>query len=692
MTTTATSRVTPRHLGRKAYLYVRQSTLRQVVENGESTQRQYALAQRAVALGWRQDQIVIIDRDLGQSAAGTADRQGFQELVAEVGLGHVGIVLGLEVSRLARNSSDWHRLLEICGLSDTLILDEDGIYDPSSFNDRLLLGLKGTMSEAELHVLRARLRGGILNKARRGELRLKLPIGYVHDPAERIVFDPDAEIRGRIERLFETFARVGTASSTAREFQRSGLDFPVRVQRPGGLDEVVWKPLTVIRVLGVLHNPIYSGTYVYGRYRERPRPDGKKTRAALPRSDWLVTLPGVHPAYITWDTYLENQERITQNGIAYGVDRRTRTPREGPALLQGIVVCGKCGHRMWVFYQRQRSTMTPVYWCWDARKKYTQPLCQRIAGQTIDAAVGRLLVEELTPAVMELCVAVQDEVRTRASDVDRLRAMRVERAQYEADLARSRYLQVDSANRLVADSLEADWNAKLRALQCAHEERAREAAAGEAALGTEERAALLELPDGFRSVWTDPTTSHQVKKRIVRQLVEDVTLVRGEEVLVHVRLKGGVQRTLRLPVPLNAIDEKRTPPETLRMVDELLESHTISGVAAELVARGVRTGAGDEFTPESVRHIIGVYRLRTFRQRLAAKGMLSRAEVAAKLGLKTQSVRGVQTAGLLHGIVADDKSTWMYDPGEVEHLVLAQRRRGEDQEASTTANGTRGAV
>ena len=244
-------------------------------------------------------------------------------------------MLGLEVSRLARNSSDWHRLLEICALSSTLILDEDGVYDPSCFNDRLLLGLKGTMSEAELHVLRARLRGGILNKAKRGELCQKLPIGYVRDRAKKTVFDPDAEIRDRVKHLFETFARLGSAYATVKVFQRARLDFPARLNRRGGLEELVWKPLTAIRTLQILHNPIYSGAYIYGRYGDRPGPDGKKRRVELPRTEWFVTLPESHQGYITWDEYLRNQETIRKNGLAYGADRRTLTPREGPALLQG---------------------------------------------------------------------------------------------------------------------------------------------------------------------------------------------------------------------------------------------------------------------------------------------------------------------------------------------------------------------
>ena len=690
--TNASTRVTAHHLSRNAYLYVRQSTLRQVVENGESTQRQYNLAERAVAHGWRQEQVITIDCDLGQSAAGTADRQGFQELVKEVGLGHAGIVLGLEVSRLARNSSDWHRLLEICALSSTLILDEDGVYDPSCFNDRLLLGLKGTMSEAELHVLRARLRGGILNKAKRGELCQKLPIGYVRDGASKVVFDPDGEIRERVQHLFETFARLGSAAATAKEFQRARLDFPARLNRRGGLEELVWNPLTAIRTLQILHNPIYSGAYVYGRYGEQPGPNGKKRRVVLPRSEWLVTLPGSHPGYITWDEYLRNQETIRKNGLAYGVDRRTLTPREGPALLQGILLCGKCGQRMWVQYDGRKEEKVPIYECRSAHSQGASEVCQRMHGKAIDEAMGQLLLGELTSEAIELCLAVQEQVRERAGDDDRQLKLRVQRAEYEANLSRSRYLQVDPSNRLVADSLEADWNEKLRALRVAQEDRKQGASKSPRRIETEQRAELLGLPDGFAALWADPSTAHQTKKRLVRLLVDDVTLVRGEDILVQVRLKGGSERSFRLPVPLCAFELRRTPAEVVRLVDELLGSHTRRGVVAELRARGIRTGAGDEFTSESVEHLIQAYGLKPYRVRLVDQGMLSRAEVAARLGVSVSTAQDLHRSGQLTGIVADDKGTWMYDAGEVDRLKEARREAKNAPKAPTVRSRTSAAV
>jgi DNA invertase Pin-like site-specific DNA recombinase len=335
---TSAAKVTSEHLRRHAYLYVRQSSLQQVQDHRESTARQYDLKRRAQGLGWPTEQIVVIDEDLGLSGASASDRSGFQRLVAEVGLGRVGLVMGLEVSRLARNSSDWHRLLEICALAETLILDEDGVYDPSHFNDRLLLGLKGTMSEAELHVLRARLLGGQLNKARRGELWMRPPIGLVYDRLrQRVELDPDAQIHGTVRLLFETFRRTGSAFQVVRHFAREGIRWPRRLYTGGRAGEVVFGPLDHSRVLGILHNPRYAGAFVYGRRRQRKIAiAGQAHYRLLPRAEWKVFLPNAHPGYITWEEFEANQATLLANAHQYGPDRRRSPAREGVALLQGL--------------------------------------------------------------------------------------------------------------------------------------------------------------------------------------------------------------------------------------------------------------------------------------------------------------------------------------------------------------------
>jgi DNA invertase Pin-like site-specific DNA recombinase len=367
------------HLKRNAYLYVRQSTIRQVFENAESTKRQYALRQQAITLGWQTEQIIVIDSDLGQSGASAIDREGFQRLVAEVGMGKAGIVLGLEVSRLARNSTDWHRLLEICALTDTLILDEDGVYDPAHFNDRLLLGLKGTMSEAELHVIKARLQGGILNKARRGELPCSLPVGFVYNALNQTVIDPDKQVQESIRFFFETFQRTGSAIATLKTFQKQGLLFPRRLKKGPRKGDLLWAELTHSRALQVLHNPRYAGAFVYGRTRTRKQADGRDTILKCAREQWIL-VPGMHAGYISWEQYEEHQRRLRENAQAHGHDRRKSPPREGPALLQGLVLCGICGHRMSVRYHNRGTRPVPDYVCQKDGIEHGRPRCQSING------------------------------------------------------------------------------------------------------------------------------------------------------------------------------------------------------------------------------------------------------------------------------------------------------------------------
>jgi DNA invertase Pin-like site-specific DNA recombinase len=401
LTAEAHQKVTAAHVKRNAYLYIRQSTLRQVFENTESTKRQYALRERAVALGWPLDRIITIDSDLGQSGASAGDREGFQRLVAEVGVGKAGIVLGLEVSRLARNSTDWHRLLEICALTDTLILDEDGVYDPAHFNDRLLLGLKGTLSEAELHVLRARLQGGILNKARRGELKSPLPVGFAYNAEDRVILDPDQQVQQSIRFLFETFRRTGSACAVVKAFRQQALLFPRRLKKGPHKGDLLWAELEHSQALRVLHNPRYAGAFIYGRTRTRKKPDGTERWSKLPREQWML-VPGMHAGYITWQEYETNQCRLQENAQAQGADRRRSPPRQGPALLQGIVLCGLCGGRMSVRYHGREQRLVPDYVCQRKAIQQGRPVCQRITGESVDQAVSEVLVETMTPWALEV--------------------------------------------------------------------------------------------------------------------------------------------------------------------------------------------------------------------------------------------------------------------------------------------------
>jgi DNA invertase Pin-like site-specific DNA recombinase len=660
MSSEAHQKITASHLKRSAYLYVRQSTVRQVFENTESTKRQYALRQRAVTLGWPLESVIVIDSDLGQSGAST-DREGFQKLVAEVGLGRAGIVLGLEVSRLARNSTDWHRLLEICALTDTLILDEDGVYDPAHFNDRLLLGLKGTMSEAELHVMRARLRGGLLNKARRGELRCRLPVGLVYDTQGRIVFDPDKQVQESVRLLFETFSRTGTASATVKHFRREGLLFPSRVLGGARNGELAWGALSLSRAANALHNPLYAGAYAFGRGRHRKQPDGRTRHERVPQSEWHTLIKDAHPGYISWDEYERIARRLQENAKAIGSERGQGPPREGPALLQGRVVCGVCGSRMHVHYgTAQSKKLVPTYVCRGRGRSFGDPSCQSIVGTDIDLAVGGLLVEAMTPIALELAIAVQQEIKDRIDDADRLRRRNVERAQYESDHARQRYMHVDPANRLVADSLEAEWNASLRALSEAQEEYQQKRLADQLAIDDDERSRILALAADFPAAWRDPNTPQRERKRMLALLINDVTLIKQRQLTVAVRFRGGASTTLTLPRPLTAAQLRATHDDVRKEIDALLDEHSDAEVANILNERGRHSGAGDDFNATSVQWVRFSTKLRSLRQRLLDEGWVTGKHLAAKLGVSRTTLGKRRREGHLKGRICSGRGEWLY--------------------------------
>jgi len=667
------SKVQARHLKRNAYLYVRQSTLHQVFENTESTKRQYQLRQRATALGWPIEQVVVIDCDLGQSAASATDREGFKQLVTEVSMGRAGIVMGLEVSRLARNSTDWHRLLEISALMDTLILDEDGIYDPAHFNDRLLLGLKGTMSEAELHVLKARLRGGILNKARRGELEMRLPIGFVYDTDGRVRLDPDARIQKSVRELFTSFRRTGSATATVKSFRERGLKFPRRLYRGPGKGEVLWNELDHSRTLWVLHHPRYAGAFCFGRSRQRKHPDGRHVFTRLPREEWTSFIPDAHEAYISLEEHEANQRLLRENSQAQGADRRS-PPREGPALLQGLAICGVCGDRMTVRYHDCRGRRVPDYMCQRRGIARGEAVCQVVRGAAIDEAIGKLLVETVSPVTLEVALAVQQEIQSRAAELDRLRQQEVEHTRYEADLARHRYLAVDPANRLVADSLEADWNAKLRDLEAAQQRVEEQRNATPSGLVEEQRARVLSLARDFPRLWNDPRTADRERKRMARLLILDITLIGGEEITAHVRFKGGATKTLVLPRPLPAWAIRQTSPEVVAEVDRLLERHTEAEIACLLTSRGFRSGTGKPIGHMMVRRVRCHYGLKPRYQRLRERGMLTLSEIATQLHVSLVTIKVWRRAALLQAHAYNDKHQYLYEPPGPDAPVRHERK------------------
>jgi len=660
-------KVQSHHLERDAYLYIRQSSMKQVVENVESTKRQYALRARATALGWADDQIVVIDSDQGESGASAAWREGFRRLVTEVGLGRAGIVMGLEVSRLARNNADWHRLLEICALANTLILDEDGVYDPTNFNDRLLLGLKGTMSEAELHVLKARLRGGILNKVRRGEYRCVLPTGFVYGESGAVVLDPDAQVRETIAHFFATFTRVGSAHQTVKAFRDEGLRFPSRLRAPAA--GVIFRQLTASAAMRTLRNPRYAGAYAYGQRVYVRTIDGKKTHRTRACDDWLACIPNAHPGYISWDRYQENLRLLASNGHGYDVARAS-PPREGAALLQGRAVCGRCGQHLRVRYRDLRGKLESWYVCDRATDSRAEPNCQSLAGPPIDEAVGLLVAEKMTPAAVELALEIRREVEARHNEADQLRCRAIERAQVNADLAQRRFMMVDPANRLVADTLESDWNEKLRELAKARDERERARREDRIAIDEAIRERLVAMTTDFKQLWSDPSTPNRERKRMLAYLVEDVTLVKLPDegtTKVHVRFRGGKTTTLTTVNPKASWEKVKTPPQIVSLVDRLLDEHVYDEIADTLNARGLRPGGaawpgkgGTRFTAVRVRYLVHTYGLRPRFDRLRARGLLTKKELAARLGIHESTL----TSWAKHGMIkahAYNGHAWLYE-------------------------------
>ncbi len=637
-----TSKITSDHLARRALLYVRQSTLQQVVEHQESTRRQYGLKDRAIALGWSEDQIEVIDSDLGQSGA-SQDRAGFKRLVTAVGLGEAGLVLGLEVSRLARNSTDWHRLLEICALTDTLLLDDDGLYDPSHFNDRLLLGMKGTMSEAELHILRARLQGGLLSKARRGELKVNLPLGFVYDASDRVVFDPNLQVQESIRLLFTTFRRVGSAMGTVRWFRARDLLFPSYLSAVRPLSEVVWRELDFATVLRTLHNPRYAGIYFYGRTRQRRLPSGKYAKEYKPMSEWEVLIPNAHEAYITREQFEDHQRQLRDNAQACGIDRRRGPAREGPALLQGLVLCGHCGRRMTITYQVRKTGLVPIYYC----QRKGEKSCQRVHGGVVDAAISKRIVALVSPLSIEASLKVQQELETRWKEIDAHRQRQLEQMRYEADRARRRYLAVDPENRLVAAQLEADWNQRLRKLEERRDDYDRQHEEGQPRLSESDKQQVRSLVGDFQVFWKDPKTSIQDRKRLLRLLLEDVTFERCEKIHVHLRFRGGATESFSLEAPKKAWQLRKTPDKIVERIDRLLDDHGEWQIAKILDEDGLVTATNHRFTGSIVSTIRRTYKLTPRRQRLVERGLLTASEIAKKFRVARCKVIGWNRAGLL---------------------------------------------
>jgi DNA invertase Pin-like site-specific DNA recombinase len=598
------------HRNKPAYIYLRQSTPSQVRHHQESTERQYALREKALELGWSESLIRTLDRDLGKTGTEMARREDFKTLVAEVSLGQVGAVFALEVSRLARSNLDWHRLLELCALTETLVIDEDGCYDPADFNDGLLLGLKGAMAQAELHFLHARLQGGKLNKAKKGELRFPVPVGLCYDEQGRIVMDPDEEVRAAVGLVFRLFRETGSAFGVMQRFAESGLPFPKRSYGGAWDGKIIWGRLTHSRVLGMLKNPSYAGMYVFGRYQYRRQisPEGgvhKRTRAVA-MSDWRVSLKEHHEGYITLEEFFKNQERLEKNRTNGEQALLAGPAREGLALLQGLLLCGTCGHALTVRYTGNGG-IYPCYLCNRLRRDGSASKdCMSFRCDLLDSAIAEEVLKALQPAEIELALAALQELESRDRTISRQWQMRLERAEYEAALAERRYQEVDPSQRLVAGTLERRWNDALLHLEDLKKQAA-EFLHQEARVATpEQKAKVLALAKDLPRVWHAPTTQAKDRKRMLRLLIKDITVeksLRPKQLLAHIRWQGGACTDICVQLPPNIADRVRYPAAVVDRVRHLAQSLPDGDIADCLNQEGQVSALGKPFTGSMIQWI-----------------------------------------------------------------------------------------
>ena len=629
-----TTKINDQHLSRTACVYIRQSTAAQVRFNQESTERQYNLASKAQALGWSPEQIQILDRDLGQSGARTDNREDFKLLVGDVAMGKVGAIFSLEASRLARSNQDWHRLLELCAITNTLVIDEDGCYNPTEFNDGLVLGMKGTFAQAELHVIRSRLYGGKLNKAQKGELRFPLPVGFVYD-GDKIALDPDQEVQGAVRSVFELFEKEGTAYAVVKRFNELGLRFPRRSYGGAWDGKLLWGRLTHSRAVNMLANPSYAGTYVFGRHQSRKQitPTGEISTVSrlTPQDDWRVVIPNHHPGYVTADQFAANRQRMEANRTNREV--ASGPAREGLCLLQGVLVCGCCGRRVSVRYTGNGG-LYPMYQCnWRHREALTTNACFTLPASQIDEVVADRIVAAVSPVTIELALKALTNLEESDQAIGGQWRRRIERAQYEADLAERRYEAVDPANRLIASTLEQRWNDALQQVIDLEAEFARFQRQTLRAVTAGQKQQILQLATDFPQLWTAPTTTARDRKRMVRLLIKDITIVRGPEpkqIKLQIRWQGGATETVELRLKPNRAEAVRYPQEFVAKIRDLASQYNDSEIVAKLNGDGLTSSTGKPFTASMISWI-------RFKHRIPSPprpaGTLSVAQVQQRYGV-----------------------------------------------------------
>ena len=689
---TELNKITPSHLARLAVVYVRQSTNAQVECNRESTERQYQLRTFAAQLGWPAAAIRVIDQDLGLSGSGLNTRSGFAALTAEVALGHVGIVLALEVSRLARNNTDWYRLLDLCGTTDTLIGDADGLYHPGLFNDRLVLGLKGTMSEAELHVLRARLNGGIRHKAARGELRRGLPIGLVWGEAEgEVRFHPDQAVTGAVRAVFERFREMGSARRVWLWFRSEALPFPT--QAPGG--EIQWVTPSYTKIHQVLTNPVYAGAYVYGKTRQERYIDDdgevRKRLKRLPPDQWDVLIHDHHPGFIDWATFEANQMRLSANTHPTP-NEGAGALREGSALLQGIALCGHCGRTLRVAYSG-RSAVASYYCPGDTLANGRGQACVRVGGQRIQQVVTAAVLAAVQPAALQAALEGAEALDSAEQAALAQWQQQLEQARYQAHLAQRRYQSVDPDNRLVARGLEAAWEAALQNVQSTEQEVQRRQQQSQAALSAAEREAILSLADDLEAVWSAPSTTDRDRKELLRALLEEVIVRHDSEAhQVHLTLRwnGGLISDIAVALPQRTATV-RTEEDTIALIRRLAVHYPDAIIAGVLNRQQRTTATGLPFTTNRVSSLRTHWGIPCFTPpaQLPVGEPVTIREAAAILGVAPSTLHRQLNDGLIAGEQVTPGAPWRivitdalcaYFAGEAPQgyvpIVEAMRRLG----------------
>lgn len=657
------SKITPNHLERQAIVYLRQSSAAQVEHNRESTERQYALASKARELGWPEDRILVIDEDLGLSGSGAVPRSGFARLTAEVALARVGLVLGLEVSRLARNNADWHRLVDLAGLTDTLIGDADGIYHPALINDRLLLGLKGTMSEAELHVLRARLNGGLRNKAQRGELRRGLPVGFVWGDADgEVLLHPDEAVVTAIRTIFARFTETGSARRVWLWFRDAGHKLPLQMSAHA---ELRWVEASYHAIHQVLVNPVYAGAYVYGKTRTELKLDAtgarKKRIRLLPREEWQVLIKEHHVGYTDWQTYEANQRRIAKN-TRPGPHSVGGAVREGSALLQGLASCGHCGRRLRTHYRGRNSA--PGYHCAgerlvEGRGRY----CLNIGGGQIDEAVSHAFIAALEPAKIAATLAAAERLETDREAALKHWRLGVERASYAANLSERRYRAVDPDNRLVARGLEREWEASLAGLEAAKAELARHEQECPRMLSAQERNRIATLGPDLTAVWNAATTTPRDRKELIGTLIEEVIIkVERDKSAAHLTLrwKGGALIEIDLVLPVKRQATVRTDEDTIALLRRLTEHYPDSVIAGILNRQGRRTARGLRFDGNRVASLRTHWKIPCFvpKEDVAQGDLMNIKQAAAELGVVPSTIHRLLNDGIIAGEQLTPGAPW----------------------------------